>query len=126
MPAGTLHTWIKRHIAVRRRLERICTGYLLFLMVATTKHSLTEAARFSGLRPSALCHTLAHACPGGYHHAGSALEKASPAVCQGAPPPPRGPLENRDPQRQYAASPGQSAPGKRSVLSMRITIFQGS
>ena len=52
MPAGNLHTWIKRHIAVRRRLERICTGYVLFLMVATTKHSLTEAARFSGLHPS--------------------------------------------------------------------------
>ena len=52
MPAGTLHTWIKRHIAVRRRLERMCTGYLLFLMVATTKHSLKEAARFSGLHPS--------------------------------------------------------------------------
>jgi Transposase DDE domain len=52
MPAGTLHMWITRHIAVRRRLERICTGYLLFLMVATTKHSLTEAARFSGLHPS--------------------------------------------------------------------------
>ena len=52
MPAGTLHTWITRHIAVRRRLERICTGYLLFLMVVTAKHSLTEAARFSGLHPS--------------------------------------------------------------------------
>lgn len=52
MPAGTLPTWIKRHIAVRRRLERICTGYRLFLMVATTKHSLTEAARVSGLHPS--------------------------------------------------------------------------
>src|SRR5215475_5049418 len=52
MPAGSLHTWITRHITVRRRLERICTGYLLFLMVATTKHSLTEAARFSGLHPS--------------------------------------------------------------------------
>src|SRR3989440_1286524 len=52
MLAGTLHTWIKRHIAVRQRLERICTGYLLFLMVATTKHSLKEAARFSGLHPS--------------------------------------------------------------------------
>src|SRR5437667_10641034 len=52
MPAGTLHTWITRHIAVRRRLARICTGYLFFLMVATTKHSLTEAARFSGLHPS--------------------------------------------------------------------------
>src|ERR671933_1355381 len=52
MPAGILHTWITRHIAVRRRLERMCTGYLLFLMVVTTKHSLEEAARFSGLHPS--------------------------------------------------------------------------
>src|SRR5499426_3535693 len=52
MLAGTLHTWIKRHIAVRQRLERMCTSYLLFLMVATTKHSLKEAARFSGLHPS--------------------------------------------------------------------------
>jgi len=52
MLAGTLHTWIKRQIAVRQRLEQICTSYLLFLMVATTKHSLKEAARFSGLHPS--------------------------------------------------------------------------
>src|SRR5438132_8376488 len=52
MLAGTLHTWIKRHIAVRQRLERIGTSYLLFLMVTTTKHSLKEAARFSGLHPS--------------------------------------------------------------------------
>ena len=52
MLTGTLHTWVKRHIAVRQRLERVCTSYVLFLMVATTKHSLTEAARFSGLHPS--------------------------------------------------------------------------
>src|SRR5205823_13991150 len=52
MLAGTLQTWIKRHISVRQRLERICTSYLLFLMVVTTKHSLQEAARFSGLHPS--------------------------------------------------------------------------
>src|SRR3982751_4803120 len=52
MPAGTLHTWIKRHIAGRRRLERICTSYLLFLMIVTTKHSLEEAARFSRLHKS--------------------------------------------------------------------------
>jgi Transposase DDE domain len=52
MSAGTLHTWIKRRLTVRRRLEPICTAYLLFLMVATTKHSLKEAARFSGLHPS--------------------------------------------------------------------------
>jgi Transposase DDE domain len=62
MPAGNLHTWITRHIAVRRRLERICPGYVLFLMVATTKHSLTEAARFSGLHPSLFTKLLhAHA-----------------------------------------------------------------
>jgi DDE family transposase len=52
MLTGTLHTWVKGHIAVRQRLERVCTSYLLFLMVATTKHSLKEAARFSGLHPS--------------------------------------------------------------------------
>ena len=47
--AGTLQIWIKRPIAVRQRLERICTSSLLFLMVVTTKHSLAEAARFSRL-----------------------------------------------------------------------------
>jgi len=52
MLAGTLQIWIKRHIAVRQRLERICTSYLLFLMVVTTKHSLEEAARFSRLHKS--------------------------------------------------------------------------
>jgi Transposase DDE domain len=52
MSAGALHTWIKRRITVRRRLGRICTAYLLFLMVVTTKHSLKEAARFSGLHSS--------------------------------------------------------------------------
>ena len=52
MLAGTLQTWLKRRIAVRQRLERICTSYLLFLMVVTTKHSLEEAARFSGLHKS--------------------------------------------------------------------------
>ena len=52
MLAGPLQTWITRQIAVRQRLERICTSYLLFLMVATTKHSLKEAARFSELHPS--------------------------------------------------------------------------
>jgi hypothetical protein len=40
MLAGPLQTWIKRQIAVRQRLERVCTSYLLFLMVVTTKHSL--------------------------------------------------------------------------------------
>ena len=48
----TLQTWIARHIVVRLRLEKVCTGYLLFLMVATTKHSLEQAARFSSLHKS--------------------------------------------------------------------------
>ncbi len=52
MPAYTLHTWIARRIGVRQRLERVCASYLLFLMVVTTKHSLEEAARFSGLHKS--------------------------------------------------------------------------
>ena len=52
MRARTLQTWIARRIGVRRRLERVCTSYLLFLMVVTTKHSLEEAARFSRLHTS--------------------------------------------------------------------------
>ena len=52
MLAGPLQTWIKRQIAVRQRLARVCTSYLLFLLVVTTKPSLQEAARFSGLHPS--------------------------------------------------------------------------
>jgi hypothetical protein len=52
MPAYTLYTWIARHVAIRPRLERVCVHYLLFLMVATTKHSLEEAARFSRLHKS--------------------------------------------------------------------------
>jgi hypothetical protein len=52
MPAPTLQTWIARHSRVRRRLERICTGYLLCLMVVTTNHALEQAARFSALHKS--------------------------------------------------------------------------
>jgi hypothetical protein len=52
MLAGTIQTWMKRRIAVRQRLGRMCTNYLLFLMVVPTKHSLEEAARFSRLHTS--------------------------------------------------------------------------
>jgi Transposase DDE domain len=52
MRAQTVQTWIARQILVRLRLENVCTSYLLFLMVVTTKHSLEEAARFSGLHKS--------------------------------------------------------------------------
>ena len=52
MQARTLQTWLVRRIAIRHRLERVCTSYRLFLMVVTTKHALEEAARFSGLHKS--------------------------------------------------------------------------
>src|ERR1700740_1201410 len=52
MRAQTVQPWIARHILVRRRLAHVCTSYLFFLMVATRKHALEEAARFSGLHKS--------------------------------------------------------------------------
>jgi hypothetical protein len=58
MPAQTLKTWIARRLAVPRRLQQVCVHYLLFLMVATRKHSFTEAARFSGLNKSVFCKLL--------------------------------------------------------------------
>lgn len=58
MQARTLQIWIARRLAIRHRLERVCTSYLLFLMVVTRKHSLEEAARFSGLHKSQFCKML--------------------------------------------------------------------
>ena len=52
MSAYALHTWVARRISVRKRLTQVCVSYLLFLMVVTRKHSLEEAARFSGLNKS--------------------------------------------------------------------------
>ena len=52
MQTHTLQTWIARRLLVRQRLARVCTSYVLFLMVVTTKHTLEEAARFSGLHKS--------------------------------------------------------------------------
>ncbi|MCZ6719336.1 MAG: transposase [Gammaproteobacteria bacterium] len=62
MQAQTLKTWIARRISVRTRLEQVCVNYLLFLMVATLKHSFTQAARFSGLSKSAFCKLLRDHC----------------------------------------------------------------
>ena len=73
MRAQPVQTWIARHLFVRRRLANICTSYLLFLMVVTTKHSLEEAARFSGLHKSQFSKMLkAHS-----HVAVSTLESLS-------------------------------------------------
>ena len=58
MQVCTLPTWIARRISIRQRLVRVCTSYLLFLMVVRQKHSLEEAARFSGLHKSQFCKML--------------------------------------------------------------------
>ena len=55
MHSHPLQTWVGRRISVRTRLEQVCMSYLLFLMVVTRKHSLEEAARFSGLNKSQFC-----------------------------------------------------------------------
>ena len=60
MQTRTLQTWIARQIRLRRRLENVCTSYLLFLMVVTTKHSLENAARFSALHKSQFSKMLQH------------------------------------------------------------------
>ena len=39
-------------ISVNKRLKVVCLWYLIFLMLSVRKHSLTAAARFSGLRTS--------------------------------------------------------------------------
>jgi hypothetical protein len=52
MHAHPFSTWIARRLSVQKRLQRVCISYLLFLMVVTRKHSLEEAARFSGLNKS--------------------------------------------------------------------------
>jgi hypothetical protein len=60
MQTRTLQTWIARQIGLRRRLENVCTSYLLFLMVVTTKHSLENAARFSARHKSQFSKMLKH------------------------------------------------------------------
>jgi hypothetical protein len=44
--------WLANYICVKTRLKNVCIGYLLFLLVAIGKHSLQEAARFSGVNKS--------------------------------------------------------------------------
>ena len=47
-----LKTWMNNQITVNNRLKLVCLWYLIFLMVSVRKHSLTAAARFSGLQTS--------------------------------------------------------------------------
>jgi len=47
-----LKKWLLNRIQINNRLKNVCIWYLLFLMVSTRKHSLDEAARFSGMNRS--------------------------------------------------------------------------
>lgn len=60
MNTHALHTWIARRLCVQKRLQQVCLSYLLFLMVVTRKHSLEEAAGFSGLNKSQFSKFLKH------------------------------------------------------------------
>ncbi|MGA1795814.1 MAG: hypothetical protein ACMUIL_08130 [bacterium] len=37
--------WVSCYIGVKGRIKKVCTGYILFLMVSVRKHSLDEASR---------------------------------------------------------------------------------
>jgi hypothetical protein len=52
MNFGIVKKWLLNRIRVNNRLETVCVWYLLFLMVPVRKHSLEEAARFSGINKS--------------------------------------------------------------------------
>ena len=47
-----LKSWMNNQISVKLRLRSVCIWYLIFLMTSVRKHSLTAAARFSGLQTS--------------------------------------------------------------------------
>jgi hypothetical protein len=47
-----LKSWVNNQITVNQRLRVVCLWYLVFLMMSVRKHSLTAAARVSGLQTS--------------------------------------------------------------------------
>ncbi len=49
---------IFNQIVINSRLKTVCLWYLLFLMISVRKHSLTEGAKFSGLKTSQLSRFL--------------------------------------------------------------------
>ncbi len=52
MSFAKFKSWMNNKIAVNNRLRAVCIWYLIFLMVSVRKHSLSAAARFSGLQTS--------------------------------------------------------------------------
>ena len=52
MTYSELNHWLKRQIPVPKRLQTVCFGLILFLMISARKHSLKAASQFSGLHIS--------------------------------------------------------------------------
>ena len=52
MSFGKFKKWLLNHLEIGTRQKTICIWYLIFLMVSTRKHTMQEAARFSGLHKS--------------------------------------------------------------------------
>ena len=52
MTYSELNHWIRRQIPAPKRLQTVCFGLILFLMISARKHSLKAASQFSGLHIS--------------------------------------------------------------------------
>ena len=52
MTYSELNHWLKRQIPVPKRLQTVCFGLILFLMISARKHSLKAAGQFVGLHTS--------------------------------------------------------------------------
>jgi len=68
MTFTALKNWMLSQITVNKRLQIVCLWYLLFLMVSVRKHSLTAAARFSGLATSQFSRFLSRHCDIAVYH----------------------------------------------------------
>jgi len=47
-----LKNWVNTQISVKKRLKNVCVWYLIFLMMSARKHTITAAAKLSGLQTS--------------------------------------------------------------------------
>lgn len=52
MTYSELNHWLRRQIPVPKRLQTVCFGLILFLMISARKHSLKAAGQFAGLHSS--------------------------------------------------------------------------
>lgn len=52
MTYSELNHWLRRQIPVPKRLQSVCFGLILFLMISARKHSLKAAGQFAGLHSS--------------------------------------------------------------------------